>query len=72
MDKKQATEAIAVHVNEAYAAIAKAEEIALASGVSFRFETTYGAGASFCPDRVGEEDDYGNESDGWLASSQSC
>jgi len=58
-------------MDEAEAKLREAAEFARANDLSFTVDgPSYGMGGTFDPDRT--EDNYGNESDGWLASSQSC
>ena len=58
-------------IKESADALEKACELAKQHGISFSIEgPAYGMGGSFNPER--KEDRWGTESDGWLASSQSC
>lgn len=66
-------------VEAAYQALNAAIEIADETGLSFDFEITYGAGATYYPPSVVERDSWLQEyhdldvnTGGWLASSQSC
>lgn len=51
--------------------LTEATEFARSKGLSFHFEgPAYGMGGSFDPERG--EDEWGEDTGGWLASSQSC
>lgn len=69
--QKEAYTKISNLIAQADANIAEAVRIAREAGVEFSWEgPAYGMGGYFDPART--EDEYGDESDGWLASSQSC
>lgn len=76
LTSEQATTAIAKYVEEAYAAIAKAEAIADAHHQDFYFEPAYGMGGRYVGDPEAQETgrrwgtiNYGSN---WAPSSQSC
>ena len=58
-------------LNEADAALKKAADFARAHNMSFSYEgPSYGMGGWFDPEETTNQ--YGDETDGWQASSQSC
>lgn len=58
-------------VSDADAKLKEATEFAKLHGLEFNWEgPAYGMGGYFDPER--KETNYGDESDGWQASSQSC
>ena len=60
-------------VKLAYAAIAEAEVLAETNDCPFRFELTYGAGATFTEDwNASSLSEDGSTPWAWMASSQSC
>ena len=73
MDKKAAVERIAQLVKQMQAAQNEAVELATEHKLCFDMHyTTYGAGVTFDGTAVGEKNYWGDESNGWLASSQAC
>ena len=74
--KKQAFADIDTLINEAYAAIAKAEKIAIEHKLSFGFSVSYGMGGHFYGD-IDEDDGWSRDlvdgnGHGWISSSQGC
>jgi hypothetical protein len=72
LTKEEANAAISALVAEAYALIHSAEAIAAEHQLGFNFDLAYGMGGYFDGKSVGETDEWGQESDGWHPSSQSC
>ena len=74
MSNKEQTKAdkeIQVKLQEAKKLLDEAAEIARKHNVWFHWDgPTYGMGGSFDPEYT--EDDYGDETNGWRASSHSC
>lgn len=72
MNKKEANSAISKIIAEVEELISKAEQIAVENDVSFYWDgPTYGMGGSFDPEYVGKDDEWGEQQNGWHASSQS-
>lgn len=71
MDKKEANAKISSLLAQADAKLEEAAKIAREAGVSFSWSgPAYGMGGYFEPE--GHTDQWGDETDGWMASSQSC
>lgn len=71
MEKSQVNALIQEKLDAANKALEEAANIARAHKTSFSWSgPTYGMGGWFDPENT--EDYYGNETDGWLASSNSC
>lgn len=83
-ERKAANEGIAVEIEIAMKAIARAQEIADASGVSFSWDLAYGMGGYYTPTRTNSKGEVFNEdgrklkdweiseSTGWRSSSSEC
>jgi hypothetical protein len=72
MEKQEASKKLSELVAEAKQALFDACDFAQEHGLSFTFEPTYGMGGTFNGNDVGKTNEYGEESDGWYASSLSC
>jgi hypothetical protein len=72
LTKEEANAKISEHLAAAYASINEAETLAVEHGLSFSFEVAYGMGGSFSGSEYGQPGEFGDEFDGWYASSQSC
>lgn len=72
MERKEATVELARLVKAFNDALTEAESFATEHKLSFRIDPSYGMGGTFDGESVGEKDEWGEESDGWFASSQSC
>lgn len=71
MDKKEANQKISVLLAEARAKLNEAAEIARTAGTSFSWSgPAYGMGGYFDPEDT--KDEWGEETNGWQASSHSC
>jgi hypothetical protein len=55
LDRAAATALINTHVQAAYAELKKAQGISDLTGISFDFELTYGAGATYYPEKFTRE-----------------
>lgn len=72
LTKEQANARVAGLISDAMELINMAESIAIEHKLSFSVDIAYGMGGTFDGAAVGEPDEWGNESDGWYPSSQSC
>lgn len=68
LQQKTAKRKIEAKLQEAYAAIAEAEDIADEAGIGFGFSVSYGMGGWYQP----KSKDDSTLEDGWRSSSQSC
>jgi hypothetical protein len=71
-NQAKANQLIAERIKAAYDLISECESIADKANCRFSFELTYGGGCFYNPENKGQEDDYGDISDGWVASSTTC
>lgn len=72
MSTKELQQELAALVSKFESALAEAEAFATEHKLSFRIDPCYGAGATFDGAEVGETNEWGEETYGWFASSQSC
>lgn len=72
LTQQEASAKIAEILSEIDSLYSEASDIATESGVSFSFDgPTYGTGGWFDPSEIGKIE-WGDELDGWSASSHSC
>lgn len=72
MDKHDAVKHLATLVAAFNKALAEAENFAIKHKLDFSISPSYGMGGYFDGEQVGEKNEWGEESDGWNPSSQSC
>lgn len=71
MEKQLANTKISTLLETANKALAEAADIAREAGVDFSWSgPAYGMGGFFDPERT--EDNWGNDSNGWCSSTESC
>lgn len=72
MSTKELNAKLAALVQEVYDALRAAEDFAEEHKLGFSFSPAYGMGGYFDGEQVGGTNEWGDESDGWNPSSQSC
>lgn len=72
MSTKELQQELSALVDKFNQALADAEAFATEHKLSFHIEPSYGMGGTFKGREVGELGEWGETSDGWYASSQSC